>query len=146
MHHCGQFCTAPPHPNCPEVQDLGGAEDDLEEDGEDEIGDGDVVAVDAMGSSVQEQRDEDVIDVENFSDIFEPEEDETHEDSGAPQKEKSREAWRKIRNKINRWDKYATTTANIRKRSDAGYVHKQWAIKHAAEGMAFKTLQEELCC
>ena len=45
-----------------------------------------------------------------------------HEDCGEPQKEKSREAWRKIRNIIFRGEKYATTTANFEKRSDAWHV------------------------
>ena len=126
-----------------EEEDVSGAEDDFEEDGEDEIDDGDVVAVDPMATSIQEQRNEDVIDVERFSDAFEPEEDEI-DDCSEPRKEKLREAWRKIQNKINRGEKYATTTANVRKGSDARYVHKQWAIKQAAEGMAFKDRQEAL--
>ena len=47
-----------------EGEGLSGAQDGFEEDGEDEIGDGDVVA--AMAHSLPEQRKEDVIDVHIF--------------------------------------------------------------------------------
>ena len=50
----------------------------------------------------------------------------------------------KIRNKLNCGEQYATTTANVRKRSDAGYIHKQWAIRQHAKGVAFRSIQEEL--
>ena len=70
----GTVSEPPRGARCPAACPVQSSVEDPEEDVEDGIEDGDVAAVDPMAASIQEQRKEDVVDVEKGSDIFEPEE------------------------------------------------------------------------
>ena len=87
--------------------------------------------IDDMIQLLTAVRESDVVEVEQCSDLFDPRDDLaddaplTYNEAG---KEKLRQAWRKIRNKINCGEPYAKTAAVVRKQLNVAYIHKQWAV------------------
>ena len=105
--------------------------DSVQDDREDEVDlDDDIHAayVDDLIHMLASFREFDVVEVGEFSNVFDPDDDfaanavVTYSDV---EKEKLRDRLKKIWNKINRGEPHAKTLAAIRIRSDAAYIYKQ---------------------
>ena len=123
-------------------------EEPFSSDGEAELAAEDMVGLDDWSAMLNNARLDDVLEVESFSGILD--EDEEDEDAAPDtldavpptEQEKLKEAWASIRRKLNRGEPYATNAAGVRKRSDASYHVKEWAIQQVAAGTTFHDIQE----